>query len=128
MQKDQSPSGSLTGAGSKCSTDFQRKPSRTIVDGKQVAIVKTLKTGNMMKDCSLARETGNAGWHGFIIKPEYKAAEKVVHQESLDSGLLVQKTVIAAVTESRKNNFINASDDVLTVTRSMSVISRQRSI
>ncbi|EEL2034808.1 transposase [Salmonella enterica] len=49
-------------------TDFQYKLSRTIVDENKVAIVEARKTANMVKDYSLARAMGDAGWNGFIIK------------------------------------------------------------
>ncbi|EFA6635771.1 hypothetical protein EZU65_00335 [Escherichia coli] len=52
-----------------------------------MAIVNSLKTASMMKDYSLARATGDAGWHGFIIKVVYKAAEKGAHLENLNSSL-----------------------------------------
>lgn len=54
-----------------------------------MAIVNSLKTASMMKDYSLARATGDAGWHGFIIKVVYKAAEKGAHLENLNSSLSV---------------------------------------
>ncbi|WP_404864671.1 hypothetical protein [Escherichia coli] len=54
-----------------------------------MAIVNSLKTASMMKDYRLARATGGAGWHGFIIKVVYKAAEKGAHLENLNSSLSV---------------------------------------
>ncbi|MFV8758513.1 RNA-guided endonuclease InsQ/TnpB family protein [Yersinia enterocolitica] len=59
--------------------DFQHKLSRAIVDESQVVIVETLKTANMMKNHNLSRAIGDTGWHSFITKLEYKAAEKGVH-------------------------------------------------
>lgn len=57
-------------------TDFQHKLSRIIVDKKQAIIVGTLKKANTMKNHNLARAIGDAGGAGFIIRPEYKVAEK----------------------------------------------------
>lgn len=72
--------------------DFQHKLSRTIVDENQAVIVETLKAANMMKNHSLARAIGDAGWAGFITKLEYKAAEKGVHLVKLDQWFASSKT------------------------------------
>lgn len=72
--------------------DFQHKLSRTIVDESQAVIVETLKAANMMKNHHLARAIGDAGWSGFIIKLEYKAAEKGVHLVKLDHWFASSKT------------------------------------
>ncbi|WP_243411152.1 RNA-guided endonuclease InsQ/TnpB family protein [Salmonella enterica] len=64
--------------------DFQHKLSRAIVDENQAVIVETLKTANMMKNHNLARAIGDAGWHSFITKLEYKTATKGVHLVKLD--------------------------------------------
>ncbi|ELR0533395.1 transposase [Escherichia coli] len=64
--------------------DFQHKFSRAIVDENQAVIVEALKTANMMKNHNLARATGDASWHSFITKLEYKAAAKGVHLVKLD--------------------------------------------
>ncbi len=69
---------------SNARADFQHKLSRAIVDENQAVIVETLKSVNMMKNPNLARAIGDAGWHGFITKLEYKAAEKGVHLVKLD--------------------------------------------
>lgn len=57
-----------------------------------MVIVETLKTANMMKNHNLARATGDAGWHGFITKMEYKVAEKGVHLVKLDQCFASSKT------------------------------------
>ena len=72
--------------------DFQHKLSRAIVDENQAVIVETLKAANMMKNHSLARAIGDAGWTGFITKLEYKAAEKGVHLVKLDQWFASSKT------------------------------------
>ncbi|OCA53992.1 putative transposase DNA-binding domain protein [Photorhabdus namnaonensis] len=46
----------------------------------------------MMKNHHLARAIGDAGWHGFIKKLEYKAAEKGVHLVKLDQWFASSKT------------------------------------
>lgn len=45
-----------------------------------------------MKNHHLARATGDAGWSGFILKLEYKAAEKGVHVVKLDQWFASLKT------------------------------------
>lgn len=45
----------------------------------------------MMKNHSLARATGDAGWHSFITKLEFKAAEKGVHLVKLDQWFASSK-------------------------------------
>ncbi|WP_448511123.1 RNA-guided endonuclease InsQ/TnpB family protein [Photorhabdus sp. MH8.4] len=72
--------------------DFQHKLSRSMVDENQAIIVETLKSANMMKNHHLARAIGDAGWHGFIKKLEYKAAEKGVHLVKLDQWFASSKT------------------------------------
>lgn len=72
--------------------DFQHKLSRAIVDENQAVIVETLKAANMMKNHSLARAIGDAGWTGFITKLEYKAAEKGVHLVKLNQWFASSKT------------------------------------
>ncbi|MVX88160.1 IS200/IS605 family element transposase accessory protein TnpB, partial [Escherichia coli] len=72
--------------------DFQYKLSRTIVDENQAVIVETLKTANMMKNHNLARVIGDAGWHSFITRLEYKAAEKGAHLVKLDQWFASSKT------------------------------------
>ncbi len=72
--------------------DFQHKLSRAIVDENQAVIVETLKAANMMKNHSLARAIGDAGWTGFITKLEYKAAEKGIHLVKLDQWFASSKT------------------------------------
>lgn len=72
--------------------DFQHKLSRTIVDENQAVIVETLKAANMMKNHSLARAIGDAGWAGFITKLEYKASEAGVHLVKLDQWFASSKT------------------------------------
>ncbi|MCT8348503.1 transposase, partial [Photorhabdus temperata] len=72
--------------------DFQHKLSRTRVDENQALIVETLKSANMMKDHRIARAIGDAGWHGFIKKLEYKAAAAGVHLVKLDQGFASSKT------------------------------------
>ncbi|KGM26841.1 transposase [Photorhabdus luminescens] len=72
--------------------DFQHKLSRTMVDENQAVIVETLKSANMMKNHHLARAIGDAGWHGFIKKLEYKAAAAGVHLVKLDQWFASSKT------------------------------------
>ncbi|EKN4992331.1 transposase [Salmonella enterica] len=72
--------------------DFQHKLSRAIVDENQAVIVETLKTANMIKNHNLARAIGDAGWHGFNTKLEYRAAEKGVHLVKLDQWFASSKT------------------------------------
>ncbi|MCT8354408.1 transposase, partial [Photorhabdus kayaii] len=72
-------------------SDFQHKLSRTMVDENQAVIVETLKSANMMKDHHLARAIGDAGWHGFLMKLEYKAAAGV-HLVKLDQWFASSKT------------------------------------
>ncbi|WOO51722.1 RNA-guided endonuclease TnpB family protein [Hafnia alvei] len=72
--------------------DFQHKLSRAIVDENQAVIVETLKSANMMKNHCLARAIGDAGWHGFITKLEYKAVEKGVHLVKLEQWFACSKT------------------------------------
>ncbi|MDR0218318.1 MAG: transposase [Enterobacteriaceae bacterium] len=64
--------------------DFQHKLSRTLVDENQAIIVETLKIKNMMKNHKLARAIGDASWHSFIAKLDYKAERKGVHLVKLD--------------------------------------------
>lgn len=64
--------------------DFQHKLSRAIVDENQAVIVETLKAVNMMKKPLPSRAIGDAGWHGFITKLEYKATAAGVHMVKLD--------------------------------------------
>lgn len=72
--------------------DFQHKLSRAIVDENQAVIVETLKSANMMKNHKLARAIGDAGWHSFITKLHYKAAETGVHLVKLDQWFASSKT------------------------------------
>lgn len=72
--------------------DFQHKLSRAMVDENQAVIVETLKAANMMKNHSLARAIGDAGWHGFIMKLEYKAQAAGVHLVKLDQWFASSKT------------------------------------
>ncbi|HBB3350800.1 RNA-guided endonuclease TnpB family protein [Escherichia coli] len=72
--------------------DFQHKLSRAIVDENQAVIVETLKKANMMKNHNLARAIGDASWHSFIAKLEYKAMEKGVHLVKLDQWFASSKT------------------------------------
>ncbi len=69
--------------------DFQHKLSRTRVDENQAVIVETLKSANMMKNRHLARAIRDAGWHGFLMKLEYKAAAAGV---KLDQWFASSKT------------------------------------
>ena len=71
--------------------DFQHKLSRTMVDDSQAIIVETLKSANMMKNHKLARAIGDAGWHGFIMKLEYKAQAAGRHLIKLDQWFASSK-------------------------------------
>ena len=71
--------------------DFQHKLSRTMVDENQAIIVETLKSANMMKNHALARAIGDAGWHGFIMKLEYKAQAAGRHLIKLDQWFASSK-------------------------------------
>ncbi len=46
----------------------------------------------MMKNHNLARVIGDAGWHSFITRLEYKAAEKGAHLVKLDQWFATSKT------------------------------------
>lgn len=72
-------------------TDFQHKLSRAIVDENQAIIVETLKAANMMKNHSLSRAIGDAGWHSFVMKLEYKAQAAGVHLVKLDQWFASSK-------------------------------------
>ncbi len=72
--------------------DFQHKLSRSIVDENQAIIVETLKSANLMKNPKLARAIGDAGWHGFITKLEYKAEAAGIHLVKLDQWFASSKT------------------------------------
>ncbi|KAF1366554.1 transposase [Yokenella regensburgei] len=56
----------------------------------------------MMKNHHLARGIGDAGWRGFILKLEYKAAGKGIHMVKLDQWFASTKPVTAAVIKCRK--------------------------
>ncbi|WP_270698534.1 RNA-guided endonuclease TnpB family protein, partial [Aeromonas sp. QDB05] len=71
--------------------DFQHKLSHTMVDENQAVIVETLKSANMMKNHKLARAIGDAGWHGFIMKLEYKAQAAGRHLIKLDQWFASSK-------------------------------------
>lgn len=71
---------------------FQHKLSRAIVDGIQAVIVETLKAADMMKKHCPARATGDAGWHGFLTKLEYKATAAGVHMVKLNQWFASSKT------------------------------------
>jgi len=72
--------------------DFQHKLSRTLIGDSQAIIVETLKSANMMKNHKLARAIGDAGWHGFIMKLEYKATAAGVHLVKVDQWFASSKT------------------------------------
>lgn len=71
--------------------DFQHKLSSTMVDENQAIIVETLKSANMMKNHKLARAIGDAGWHGFIMKLEYKAQAAGCHLIKLNQWFASSK-------------------------------------
>ena len=72
--------------------DFQHKLSRTLIDENQAIIVETLKSANMMKNPRLAKAIGDAGWHGFIIKLNYKAKAEGKRLVKLDQWFASSKT------------------------------------
>ncbi len=53
--------------------------------------METLKTANMMRNPSLVRAIRDAGWHGFIMKLEYKAAEAGEHLVKLEQWFASSK-------------------------------------
>ena len=57
----------------------------------QAIIVETLKSANMMQNHKLARAIGDAGWHGFIMKLEYKAQAAGCHLIKLDQWFASSK-------------------------------------
>ncbi len=63
-----------------------------MVDENPALIVETLKSANMMKNHRIARAIGDAGWHGFIKKREYKAAAAGVHLVKRDQWFASSKT------------------------------------
>ena len=72
--------------------DFQHKLSRTLVDKSHAVIVETLKSANMMKNRKLAKHIGDASWHSFVVKLEYKLKEKGKHLVKLDQWYASSKT------------------------------------
>lgn len=72
--------------------DFQHKLSRTLVDKNHAVIVETLKSVNMMKNRKLAKHIGDASWHSFVVKLEYKLKEKGKHLVKLDQWYASSKT------------------------------------
>jgi putative transposase len=72
--------------------DFQHKLSRTLVDENQAVIVETLKSANMMKNRKLAKHIGDASWHSFVVKLEYKLKEQGKHLVKLDQWYASSKT------------------------------------
>ena len=72
--------------------DFQHKLSRTLVDENQAVIVETLKSANMMKSRKLAKHIGDASWHSFVDKLEYKLKEQGKHLVKLDQWYASSKT------------------------------------
>lgn len=72
--------------------DFQHKLSRTLVDKNHAVIVETLKSANMMKNRKLAKHIGDASWHSFVVKLEYKLKEKGKHLVKLDQWYASSKT------------------------------------
>lgn len=72
--------------------DFQHKLSRSIIDDSQAVIVETLKSANMMKNHKLARSIGDASWHSFILKLDYKAEEAGKHLVRIDQWFASSKT------------------------------------
>jgi len=72
--------------------DFQHKLSRTLVDENQAVIVETLRSSNMMKNRKLAKHIGDASWHSFVVKLEYKLKEQGKHFVKLDQWYASSKT------------------------------------
>ena len=72
--------------------DFQHKLARTLVDENQAVIVETLKSANMMKNHKLAKHIGDASWHSFVVKLEYKLKEQGKHLVKLDQWYASSKT------------------------------------
>lgn len=72
--------------------DFQHKLSRTLVDENQAIIVETLKSANMMKNHHLAKAIGDAGWHGFVARLDYKAKAEGKHLVRIDQWVASSKT------------------------------------
>ena len=59
--------------------DFLHKQSRRMVDENQAIVLETLAVRNMMKNRSLSRAIGGAGWSSLVRMIEYKAEEAGVH-------------------------------------------------
>ena len=72
--------------------DFQHKLSRTLIDENQAVIVETLKSANMMKNHHLAKAIGDAGWHGFVTKLDYKAKSVGKHLVKINQWIASSKT------------------------------------
>jgi putative transposase len=72
--------------------DFQHKLSRTLVDKNHAVIVETLKSANMMKNRKLAKHIGDASWHSFVVKLEYKLKQEGKHLVKLDQWYASSKT------------------------------------
>lgn len=72
--------------------DFQHKLSKKLADENQAVMIETLKVKNMMKNRRLSQSIGDASWHSFITKLEYKLKDQGKRLVKLDQWFASSKT------------------------------------